>query len=167
MRFLLKMIPAALFLLLVSIPAFSQMYKWKDKDGNLIISTTPPPPNVQYEQKKMAGSRQSDPAVRKTDSDDSNDSDLLRKNKDIKVTIYMADWCPACRKAIQLLNSLNVDLTQYDIDKDPDKNEEYKIKRKEWHYIPLIDIEGIILRGGSEDEIKNALNEKRRVGVRY
>jgi glutaredoxin len=167
MRFIIKMIPASIFLVAISFPAFSQMYKWKDKDGNLILSTTPPPPNVQYEQKKMGGSRQSDSPGRKTDSNASKDVNIVRENKDIKVIIYMADWCPACREAIEYLNSLNVNLTQYDIYKDPEKKEEYRLKRKEWNFIPLIDIEGIILRGGDESPIINALNERRRVGARY
>jgi hypothetical protein len=65
------------------------------------------------------------------------------------------------------LNSLNVDLTECDIEKDPEGNEAYKLKRKGWNKIPLIDIEGIVLRGCDPQEVQNALNERRRSGVRY
>jgi glutaredoxin len=169
MRIETKTVLAFLSLLMASFPAFSQVYKWKDKDGNLVISTTPPPPGVQYENRKLGESGPSDSEAgdKKAGKSTIQEVDLVRENRDIKVIIYMADWCPACRQAIKFLNSLDVDLRQYDVDKDPEKNEEYKLKRKEWHKIPLIDIEGIVLRGCNETAVKNALNERKRAGVQY
>jgi hypothetical protein len=34
-------------------PSFAQVYKWRDKDGNLRFSDTPPPPGVEAEKVKM------------------------------------------------------------------------------------------------------------------
>ena len=48
-----KTILALLVFVSFSWPAFSQIYKWKDKDGNIIMSTTPPPPGVASEKKEL------------------------------------------------------------------------------------------------------------------
>lgn len=50
------LINAVLFCFVVtacSLPALSQVYRWKDKDGNLIISSTPPPPDVDAEKREF------------------------------------------------------------------------------------------------------------------
>jgi hypothetical protein len=49
MRISIKMIPAFLCLLITSFPVFSQVYKWKDKDGSTRYTDTPPPSNIKQE----------------------------------------------------------------------------------------------------------------------
>lgn len=94
MRPLLKAVPAFLFLLVASIPAFSQVYKWKDKDGNLMISTTPPPPGVQAEERQFEKPSNSEPEARKGSRGRNADGDveLARSNRDIEVILYITDW---------------------------------------------------------------------------
>lgn len=38
-----RMIVFILLLLLLASPAFPQIYKWANKDGNIVFSDTPPP----------------------------------------------------------------------------------------------------------------------------
>jgi glutaredoxin len=156
---------ACLFVAFVSFPIYSQIYKWKDNEGNLVVSTSPPPPGVKSEKQNVSQSTDSrSEDARKGSVQDIN---LARDNRDIKVLMYMTDWCPHCKKAAKFLDSLGVNWTQYDIEKDPEKREEYLAKGKGETGVPLIDIEGILLRGFSEDGIKQALNKRKNDSARY
>ena len=73
----------------------------------------------------------------------------------------MTDWCGYCRKARELLKSLGVNLIEYNIERDRGKAEEANRKRGGGGGVPLIDVEGIIIRGYGPDHIK-AVVEKRR-----
>jgi glutaredoxin len=157
------------FLTFMALSAFSQVYKYRDKDGNLIISMTPPPPGVQFEQRQIRGSSQPDGGVKKRNSGKAADqeSGLTRSNRDIKVLMYVTDWCPYCKKATEYLNSLDVDLQTYDIEKDPDKNREFLAKGDNETGVPFIDIEGILMRGFSAKAIDAALEKRRHVAANY
>lgn len=156
-------------MLLVSFSAFSQMYKWRDKDGNLVVSTTPPPPGVRCEQQNIGDSSQADSKTNEKNSGRTavQEVDLTRSNRDIKVIMYTTDWCPYCKKARKYLNSLDVDLAVYDIEKDPGKRQEYLAKGKGQSGVPLIDVEGILVRGFSEKDIDIALEKRRHVVANY
>jgi glutaredoxin len=156
---------ACLFLTSVTFPIYSQVYKWRDKDGNLVVSMSPPPPGVKSEKQNVSQAANSNNDG--TGKHSIQDVELARENRDIKVIMYMTDWCPYCRKAAKFLDSIGANWTQYDIEKDSDKNEEYLAKGKGETGVPLIDVEGILLRGFSEAGIKEALNKRRHVAARY
>jgi glutaredoxin len=82
-----------------------------------------------------------------------------RSNRDIKVVMYMTDWCGYCRKAREYLHSLGVDLTEYDIEKDKEKRED--MRKLGGKGVPLIDVEGIIIKGYSPKLIKDAVEKKK------
>jgi glutaredoxin len=81
--------------------------------------------------------------------------------------MYVTDWCPVCKKARTYLNSIGVDLTEYDVEKDPEKRREYLRKGNNDTGVPLIDIEGIMLRGFDKNGILAALDERRRTNYIY
>ena len=58
----------------------------------------------------------------------------------VKVVMYMTDWCGYCRKARELLQSLNVDLVEYNVEKNREKAAEFKAKGGRG--VPLIDVDG-------------------------
>ena len=70
----------------------------------------------------------------------------------------MTDWCPYCRKAREYLQSLNVALVEYNVEKNREKAAEFKGKGGTG--VPLIDIEGVIIRGFNAEEIKSAVEAK-------
>jgi hypothetical protein len=125
MRIFVKIAVVPLTLFFLSFLAFSQIYKWKDKDGNLHISSTPPPPGVQWEKKNpqeaLQNQKPNDAAAAKPANQPAEEQKIYR---DIKVILYETDWCPYCRKAGEYLKSLGVNLIRYDIDKNPEKREE-------------------------------------------
>jgi len=169
MRRLSRITSICLFLLFMTLSVFSQVYKWRDKDGNLIISTTPPPPGVQCEKQQTSGSSQPDAATGRRNSGKSavQEVDLVRQNRDIKVILYFTAWCPYCKKAREYLNSLDVNLAEYDIEKNPEKNKEFLAKGNGGKGVPFIDIEGILMRGFREKDIDAALEKRRHVVSNY
>lgn len=56
---------------------------------------------------------------------------------------------------------MGVSLTEYDIEKDPQKREEMMSKSGS-RGVPVVDIEGIIIRGYSPDAMQAAIERKRR-----
>lgn len=56
---------------------------------------------------------------------------------------------------------MGVSLTEYDIEKDPQKREEMTAKSGS-RGVPVLDIEGIIIPGYSPDAMKAAIERKRR-----
>jgi glutaredoxin len=169
MRILLRLTLVCLFLLSSGSDASSQVYKWRDKDGNLIISTTPPPPGVQSEKRATSQSQRAEADAERSDASrgTGEEVELSRSYRDIKVIMYITDWCPYCKKASAYLKSLDVDLTEYDVEKDPEKSREYLEKGNNKKGVPLIDIEGIVVRGFDKDGISAALNKRRHAGFQY
>jgi glutaredoxin len=85
-----------------------------------------------------------------------------RKNSDIQAVMYMTDWCPYCKKAGKYIRSLGVYLTEFNIDKDQNRKDEMKSLSGGSGMVPLIDIEGVIIRGYVPEEIKAAVEKKKK-----
>ena len=153
---------ASLIVLLLSGEAVAQVYRWKDKDGNTVISSTPPPPGVKCERRKLEEVRevsktteanQAKPAVRAAGE--------KRPIGDIKVIMYMTDWCPVCKRAREYLKSLGVNLVEYNVDNDRQKAQEWISKVGDKRGVPTLDIEGIVIQGLYSEKIHEAIEEKR------
>jgi glutaredoxin len=161
-----RRIVAILFLVTILSPASSvvsgEIYKWKDKDGNLVFSDTPPPPGVNAEIKEFKEDVTERPKTK---------GNLQRPPKEgvkekraygnIHVIMYMTSWCPYCVKARNYLRSLDVNLIEYNIERDKSKREEMLSKSGGSTGVPLIDIEGIIIRGYNPDALKGAVEKRR------
>ena len=80
---------------------------------------------------------------------------------DIDVIMYSTTWCPQCNKAKEYLDSLGVSLVVYDVDADKTKKAEMLEKSGGSQGVPLIDVEGIIIRGNNQIAIKKAVEKKR------
>jgi glutaredoxin len=63
--------------------------------------------------------------------------------------------------AREFLRGMGVSLTEYDIEKDAQKREEMMAKSGS-RGVPVVDIEGIVIRGYSPDAMKDAIERKRR-----
>ncbi len=168
MKMLARLTMASVLMLLSSSLLLSQIYRWRDKDGNLVISTTPPPPGTRSE---IRGIEQRSVSSPKPNGSNASGKpvpqvDLKRSYKDIKIIMYMTEWCPVCRKARAYLKSLGLRFTEYDVDNNPEKREEW-IRINPRESVPVFDIEGIKMVGFSEQEIKAALEKKSRLAYRY
>ena len=157
-----KCIVASLLVLLFSCAAVAQIYRWKDKNGNIVISSTPPPPGIKWERRKLEEVRE---APKTTDTNAAKTAARAPGDKrpieDIKVIMYMTDWCPVCKEARVYLRALGVNLVEYNVDKDPQKAQEWIRKVGNKRGVPTLDIEGIVLQGLYGEKILAAIEEKR------
>jgi len=81
-------------------------------------------------------------------------------NKDysrVTVIMYMPDWCGYCKQAGQYIRSLGAGLIEHNIDRDQSRIDEMKKKSGGSTSVPLIDIDGAIIRGYNQSAIKAAL----------
>ena len=79
----------------------------------------------------------------------------------IDVILYQTSWCPYCTKAREFLINTGVSLTIYDIEKDTGKQKDM-IAKSGSRGVPVVDIEGIIIRGYSPGQMRSAIERKRR-----
>ena len=71
----------------------AEIYKWKDRDGNLFFSDTPPPPGFNTEVKSF----KDEPAVARPSKVSPSQSKVVvtkekRPYSNIRVTMYMTPW---------------------------------------------------------------------------
>ena len=148
---------SAIFLL-ISIPnASAQIYKWTEESGSIRFSDSPP---AGVKVQKILGAS-GNPKTEASPAAPGGASKAEQQGKQkVKAIMYMTDWCGYCRKARELLQSLNVDLVEYNVEKDREKYAEFKAKGGRG--VPLIDVEGLVIKGYNPESIKSAVDEKRK-----
>ncbi len=161
-RRIMSILLIVIFLSPASSAVSVEIYKWKDKDGNVVFSDAPPPPGVNAEIKEFKEDTTGGPATRKAlQGTGSERSKEKRPYGDIRVIMYMTSWCPYCAKARNLLRSLDVRLIEYDIERDKDRKQEMLSKSGGSTGVPLIDVEGTIIRGYNPGALKAAIERRR------
>jgi len=146
----------------VSLVGSGEIYKWEDKDGNIVFSDSPPPPGVKGQATKFKASPNEKPALKKeVPRVNSQPLEGKRAYEDITVIIYTTEWCPYSRKAKEYLKSFGVNVIEYDVERDKTKNEERRQKAGQGSGVPVIDVEGIILRGFNPYNIRAAIEKRR------
>jgi glutaredoxin len=148
--------------------AWGQIYQYTDKNGNVIFSDQPPADSrAKEKQLKEDGVYWSNQSESDYPSDkDRKDAPSTPTREDkparnygrVTAVMYMTDWCGYCKQAGQYIRSLGAGLIEYNIDRDQNKKDEMKKKSGGSTSIPLIDIDGTIIRGYSPGAIKAALD---------
>lgn len=72
-----------------------------------------------------------------------------------KVTLYATDWCGYCKQTRRFLDSQGIRYSEFDIEKDAAGRKAYEALGGRG--IPLIDVNGTLIRGFSEEQILAAL----------
>jgi len=161
-RWIIVVLLFVIWLASVSSAVSGEIYKWKDKDGNIIFSDTPPPSGVDMEIKEFKEDTTERPKTREYFPKPKGESIKdKRPYRDIYTIMYMTSWCPYCVKARNYLRSLDVNLVEYNIERDKSKREEMLSKSGGSTGVPLIDVEGIIIRGYNPDALKAAIEIRR------
>ncbi len=151
-----------IFLLPASFAVSAEIYKWKDKDGKIVFSDTPPPLGVDAERREFKEEAAEKPKTKASVPGLKSESiQEKRPYRDIHVIMYMTSWCPYCVKARNYLHSLGVNLVEYNIERDKSKREEMVSKSGGSRGVPLLDVEGIIIKGFSSDAVRAAIEERR------
>ncbi len=139
-----------------------EVYKWTDQNGNVVFSDAPPPPGVKGEIRAIGEERTERPkAEGYSQKPKSGGIREARPYQEIRVIMYMTAWCRFCDKARNYLRSLNVHLVEHNIERERGKEEEMLSKSGGSKGVPLIDIEGIIIKGYNPDAIKTAVERRR------
>jgi glutaredoxin len=148
--------------------AWAQIYQYTDRNGNVIFSDKPPADaNAKEKQLKEEGvywSNQSEDDYPSNNEGRESQSTAVRAEKrsrdygGVTAVMYMTDWCGYCKQAGQYIRSLGAGLIEYNIDRDPGKKDEMKKKSGGSSSVPLIDIDGTIIRGFSRGAIRSALD---------
>lgn len=152
-----------LFAAILSGAVAGEIYKWKDKNGNVFFSDRPPAvgdAEVISLKEEPAPKPATQPKVGSGKPIGGN-RDEKRAYSSIKVILYETSWCGYCRKAREYLQSLGVDLVAYDVESNPSMGAEMLRKSGGARGVPLIDVEGIIIHGYSPDQMKNAVEKRR------
>ncbi|MBV4475862.1 glutaredoxin family protein [Pseudomonas botevensis] len=71
------------------------------------------------------------------------------------VTLYATDWCGYCKQTRRFLDSKGIPFKEFDIEKDAEARKAYEALGGRG--IPLIDVNGTLIRGFDPDEILAAL----------
>jgi glutaredoxin len=163
-----------LFLLFPFLPsAWGEIYQWTDKNGNVVFSDTPPPgKEAKIKQLKEEGvytapprEETAKPEIKNENRNAAPSQDQEREAKrkkrirDVNVVMYSTNWCGYCKKAREYINSLGANLIEYNIEEDKSRGDEM-LKKSGSRSIPVIDVEGIIIRGYSPGMIKQAVEQK-------
>ncbi|ANH96753.1 NrdH-redoxin [Pseudomonas koreensis] len=72
-----------------------------------------------------------------------------------RVVLYATDWCGYCKQTKRFLDSKGIAFKEFDIEKDAQARKAYEALGGRG--IPLIDVNGTLIRGFDPDEILAAL----------
>ena len=72
-----------------------------------------------------------------------------------RVVLYATDWCGYCKQTKRFLDSKGIPFREFDIEKDAEARKAYEALGGRG--IPLIDVNGTLIRGFDPDEILAAL----------
>ena len=80
-------------------------------------------------------------------------SEHVRANA--RVTLYATEWCGYCKQARRFLDQKGIAYNEFDIEKDAEARKAYEALGGRG--IPLIDVNGTLIRGFEPDRILAAL----------
>ncbi len=148
---------AALLLAFAAGPALSEdLYKWRDAEGKLHISNTPPP----YTNSAPKGYEKWDaPVSAAAPLSPAGGGAAAAAAKENQVEVYGTSWCPACVKVRQYLHSKGIPFRDYDVDTDPSA-------RARWagmapsRSVPLVVVNGQRMLGFDSAWIQSALRSR-------
>jgi hypothetical protein len=135
-------------LLVLAVPAQSQVYKWVDEDGKVHYSDKPPPPSARKSERKRLGSSAAESSMPYV---------LEEAVKNFPVTLYVYDCGDGCNEALAYLSRRGVPHTAKN-PIDPVVREELKRINGGQVVAPVVQIGRTVLRGFQEREWRAALD---------
>ena len=153
------LLATALFITISS----AEIYQWKDSSGNIVYGDSPPT-GSNAKEKVLPRQKIDKPAgyaeVGGRRVPIAGDSRTLR---DVNVIMYATSWCPYCSKARSFINTLpGVRLTEYDIDSSRTRKQEMMAKTGGSTAVPVIDVDGTVIRGYNPSAISAAVTAAQR-----
>lgn len=107
-------------MMFASLPAFSEIYRWTDAEGNIQFGDRPPPSEKASRIEVNINSYESvtvEPFVPFKSN---------RPSRGKSVVMYSTAWCGFCRKARNYLKQNKIPFTEYDVEKSEKGRRDYK-----------------------------------------
>ncbi len=117
MRFLL----GTVLLTIITSLASAEIYKWRDKDGNLHYGDRPPADAETKQVEVKVNSYQSVEVIYSPDWFYKREKKTVNKD----VIMYSAEWCGICKKAKAYFRDKNISFVEHDIDKSKQAREDF------------------------------------------
>ncbi len=154
-----------LLVLCIVVPqrASGQFYEYTDDRGNVVISDRPPQGRDAKEKRlkddgiSWSSRREGDISSAADGQPPAGETKRKPDLSSVTVVMYRTSWCGYCKQASAYVRSLGARLVEYDIDRDPDRKAEMKKKSGGSSGVPLLDIDGTIIRGYSLPAIRAAI----------
>ena len=137
-----------LAVLLVSIPAHAQIYKWTDAEGKAHFSGAKPDNSIPLQ--NISNLQQHGKKLVSTSSNKE-----VATNKPM-VELFVTSWCPYCKKAKNYLNNKGIAFKEYDIEADKAAADRME-KLSPGSGIPVAVIRGVVVQGFDEESYDEAL----------
>lgn len=155
-------LPFLIFFFLLAGFSSAEFYKWEDENGNIII-TDYPPPTTSVKKMKVHKSEPQSANISTAEADQQKNSPAApsgnttaETKRNNEVILYTTSWCPYCKMARDFFKSRNVNLTEYDIEKDSAAAErKNRLDRKGG--VPFAIINGQQIHGYSPNSYERAL----------
>lgn len=149
-----------LFVVMISMATVSaEIYQWKDSNGKIVFGDAPPS-GSDAKEKKLPQQKIDRPAVNAEVPGRSAEGRIeSRSLRDVSIIMYVTSWCPYCKKARDFIGALpGVRFVEYDIESSKARNAEMLAKSGGSKGVPLIDVEGTIIRGYNPSAISAAVS---------
>jgi len=129
--------------------AIAEIYKWVDEEGAIHFTDTPPKDAKTKKVKIKVNTYKSVQVIRPKTKVASIKKSM---GDDKTVIMYSAEWCGVCRKAKHYFKEKNIAFTEYDIDKNKEAKQKYKLLNARG--IPVIFIDEVRLNGFSKRQFE-------------
>lgn len=138
-------------------PAYADIYKWVDKDGNIHFGDRPPADRPAERRESSEPSADNQDSASTTPADGSApaagepgsaSAEQAPLPKNASVVMYTTSWCGYCKKAREYFNSRGIYFTDFDIEKDPAAMER-RLALGGGKSVPLVIVNGAVIRGYS------------------
>lgn len=141
----------------------AEIYQWKDSNGNIVFGDSPPT-GSNAKEKVLPQQNIDRPAGHAGGPGRSDAIKIDSKSlRNVDIIMYATSWCPYCKKARAFINALpGVRLTEYDIESSTARNQEMLAKSGGSTGVPLIDVEGNIIKGYNPSAISAAVSKAQR-----
>lgn len=74
------------------------------------------------------------------------------------IVLYATEWCGYCQLTRELFAANGIDYVEYDIEKSPERNREYR--ELGGRGVPLVNVAGTVIHGYAPDLILDAVQER-------
>lgn len=157
-RITLKTLAYLLFFITITNPAVisqaqaGELYQWKDKEGNVYLSDTPPDASLHQGEVKSTYAPEEPVAATEREPSATQPPPVRQK----EVTIYTNKTWPYCRQAKEFLSRKGVRYQEIDVNANRKEAEEiYRTTGR--RAVPVIVIDGEVISGFNPQRIEDKL----------